>query len=876
MSDITIIGARRATLLQIEAVLRDWVALEIIGPVRVVDVDALQRDDGRIPATVLTATGSSVEVLQDGITASVNELGRLCLVSFAADDDHVVTQAQAVTLMGALISSMPQASKVQAHVYAGSAQDNWRRTVTPLLGWHNVVISPEDSPSPGQGSSPLSPSHDDPRWITHVVGSLCALLGLWQGQAGGVLDNRQAPAGEQFVPVRVYSRSLSAQAVERALYARLLDVGQAYPAPRVDSTSAVVAPDEAAVAVGMADTLLAKHSDVLPHARVCAPPVAKHNLDFMMALREFFGFLINTLRNLPRRTAEELIARTKQGVARGVENVVFGGAQDAGFAVVVKGVRADGSPASWADFERGIDAVVQRSSPGVELSSPPQTPELWTDFADAGMTLLDAGRRSGDLPPVMQGAQRAIVATTSRVAPAQEDTFELPHMMAAFLPGWTLEVADDIGAGRLSQKLDELKQTNPSLAHETNAEQQRLRSWRARATQSYVGRLGVRLGGAHRQLVDEIAALDAGIAALSQQAPEDDIANDQEALARQMKYLTLGSFVGLGLFGALTGLSRVAMWLGVLLMVVTVVSWVVGCTMLYLKKQGRLYAYLHRIAQSATDLETAKRHRLEALEDLRRISRVYRQYLDWARAFGAFVHAPLGRAVDAARVGLHVGQGLPRSISIGTAMPAPDAIDEVSNGWRSTLFEAGWLADCWTEFLTDVPPGLGDLKYAISADAGELLADRNLDGQGPTLTRWSHAAAQEAAFRGPSHRFVTKVKGLTLTDDAARAHLLSVVEVPDRHSGAVTTQTRSQFLAGLDHNYPHTPMQFLDGAFSPQAQSITVRNVQESILQEQFDGLTLATVLVQLGDAHPVTDLRGTPRDERDDGPVEPQHVPFV
>ncbi len=875
MSDITIIAARRPVLLQLEAVLRDWVALGIIRQVRVVDVDTLRADDAIVPARLLTATGSSVEILQEGLTAGMVDVGRLCIVSFAHSDDLVVGMSQASTLMSVLTTSLPQARKVLAHAYAGSARDEWRQAVTPLLGWHNVVISPEDSPSPNQGSAPLEPSADDPRWATHVVGTLCALLGLWKGQTAGVLDTRQAPSGEQFVPVRAYSRSLSAERVEEALYARLLDVNRAYPAPRVDTTTAVVVPDEGAVAIGMADALLAAHRDVLPQPRVPGRAVAKVDLDFMTALRQFFGFLLNALRGLPRRTAETLIHGAKARVAGAVDALVFGGAQDAGFAVVVKGVRADGSPSTWAEFERGVDAVLSRTSPGVELPAVPNTPRLWTDFADAGMTLLDAGHRSAELPPVTQGTQRAIITTTSKVAPAQDNTFDLPHRLAAFLPGWSLEVADDIGAGRLAEKLDDLKRSNQALAHEINAEQQRLRAWRAEAGQTYVGRLGVQLGSAHRHLIAEISELDARIAALGQPGPEEDIAKDQKALARLMTFFSIGSFAVLVAFGVLTGLSKLTALVGVVLMVVTAVSWAIGCTLMYLKKQGRLYAYLHRIDQAASDLETAQRHRLEALADLRRISRVYRQYLDWARAFGAFVHTPLGRVGNQSHKGLHVGQGLPRSISIGTAVPAQEAIDDVSNSWRSTLFEVGWLSDCWSEFLADVPPGLGDLKYAIAADAGELLADRNLDGSGSTLTRWSLAVASAAADRAPSQRFAAKVTSLTRTDDAARDRLLSLVEVPDRQTGAVSTQSRRDFAAGLDRDYAGIPMMFLDSVFSPQALSITARNVHETVLQEEYDGLTLATVLVQLGDAQPVTALRGSAPRARTEGMLDAPNKPY-
>ena len=192
------------------------------------------------------------------------------------------------------------------------------------------------------------------------------------------------------------------------------------------------------------------------------------------------------------------------------------------------------------------------------------------------------------------------------------------------------------------------------------------------------------------------------------------------------------------------------------------------------------------------------------------------------------MHTPLGRVGNQSHKGLHVGQGLPRSISIGTAVPAQEAIDDVSNSWRSTLFEVGWLS-----------------------------------------------VASAAADRAPSQRFAAKVTSLTRTDDAARDRLLSLVEVPDRQTGAVSTQSRRDFAAGLDRDYAGIPMMFLDSVFSPQALSITARNVHETVLQEEYDGLTLATVLVQLGDAQPVTALRGSAPRARTEGMLDAPNKPY-
>ncbi|WP_370891516.1 hypothetical protein [Janibacter sp. GXQ6167] len=852
MSEIVIIAARRPVAVEFTAILRDWSALQLIERTLVVDLDAGDVADPRRPVVVIESGVIQTGLLQELLTEDSYARARLCVVSRIDEPTSAVPHGLLSSILNEVRVSLPTAALVQAHVLTGGPNDAWGDVVEPLPGWHTLALSPEQSSAPDQGAAPLFRSAADPRWLLHVVGSVCTLLGQWRGQDGSVLDDRSAPSGGAIVPFRAFSRSLRADAVESVLRARLLDVGARYPAPRVDTTAAVVIDDEEQAAVGMADDLLRKHYDVLPRQRIFPKRPPAERIGVFEALKQFFRFLLNALKNAPRHLADSLVRATAAKTAGAVQSVVFGGA-DAGFTVVVKGVRSDGSLASWSEFESGLESVMERSAPSAQMAAPPQKQELWQDFVGAGMTLLDAGRRgSDDLGPRMVGAQRAVIVTTDRVAPAAKERFTLPAHIASHLPSWELEVGDDIAGWRLFERLVALRTSHPHLATDITAQLQRLKAWSAESRSTYVGRVGHRFGESFRATISEVDELNRKIEALQASAGlPDELGEQQERLARRVRlfsvisWLFVALFLGLAVGGVITWLWSIA------LMFLSVLTWIVGGTLIYMRGQAQLFRYLHRRGQTATELETARQHRLEALEDLRRLSRAYRQYLDWSRAFRAFVHAPLGRVQAEAVPELLAGQGMPRNFGLGEAVPDPEVVEEVANRWKDRLFRTEWLSGCWSEFQSEYPNELGDLRYALRRQGPSLLLqDPNLDGQGPVLTRWSHAVAKAAERRAPSRDFLARVAELTESDTQDRDRLLDAVRICDHQTGEPVERNRASFVGGLDQVRGDAgPTTFLDVMFSPTKTALDALSVRESISRTQYQGLTMATTVVQLGEA---------------------------
>ena len=853
-SDIVVIAARRPVAVALQAVLHDWMVQGLVTPVAVVDLDSLVAGQQAVPATVLADGLATTTALQQRFAASRVARVRLAVVNVVDEPDSVVDAAQAGQVLGVVRQSVPDVPVLQACINAGSPGAQWAARTLTVYGWHNLAVSPEESLAPARGAAELAQSSSDPRWLLHLVGTLCSLTALWPGQERSPLDDVAAPSGGLVVPVRAFSRSLSSGSVQDALAARLVSVRDRYPTPRVDSAYAVSADDEASTAVGMAQQLLSVHMDVMPRVRHATPQEPARRIGAWEAIRGFLTFAGQSLVSAPGRAIEALNRSVSQAAASAVQNAVFGGA-DSGFAVVVRGVRADGSSATWAEYEQSLDSVIRRVAPNSgELAPVPQKPKLWDDFVAGGLTLLDAGNRSTDMPPRTLGSQRAVVSSTDRVAVDPADTFVLPPNVAAFLPNWEIQAGDDIAVGRLFERLEHLGQSQPHLAQVAGAEANRLREWANRVRDSYAGHLGRTLGDAHRGTILEVQQLTAAVERLSAQpALPAGMGEEQDSLASQVRVMTAVSASLIGIVIALTALSVVT-WPWLILAILAVVGgWAGTGAWLHVRSSARTYAILHQARAATTQLEDAVRHRVEALEDLRRISRAYRQYLDWARVLGAFIHAPLGTPTASAERSLHVGQGLPLNLAIGVAVPDKESVDDVAQRWRGELFRVGWLSEAWGEFRSDLPAALGPLRHALQTDPSLLSSDPSHDGE-PVLTTWSRALAAAAPTRPVSEATAARIVDLTRADAEARDRLLGRVLVRDTQ-GAPRELSRTQFIEGLER----TGVQgsFQGGMFDPAGAVVDIRDVRDTRSREDATGLDVALVVAQFGGAYDASLLAG-------------------
>ncbi|MEP7193216.1 MAG: hypothetical protein ABI903_10155 [Actinomycetota bacterium] len=856
--DVIIFAARRTTSTSLLDIIRDLSALGLLRRIHVVDVDSIREGDLRVPCWIVENGTAWVEILQDNLASSRGvERVRICAVTEAAETVQSVTADEAHSLQGVVRASLSHVSVTPVHAVGVTLQGAPVTEELAWLGWHNVVVAPENSAAPAAGISPIVATDTTLR-KSHLVASLCSLMGVWLDEGGCAFDNRELLPGRMLVASRSYTRHLSATDVEDELLRRLVSMDEGLPVPNSDGSSAWVIEDEVTAVTDMADHLLDKYRHVMPRTREAPRATPPKSIGALTAIKMLFSFLWHALKNAPRAFLDAAVNQISQRAASLVGSTVFG-TGDSEYIVVVKGVRSDGRPASWAEVDDAVaNAASRLGVPRMTEGSNADLSNLWKDFVHAGLTLMDAGNRSSDLPPMTKGGRSAVLGTADRVAPNPADVFEPTASVGGYVKGWRLSSIDVVQSRLLDDELGALAVNQPHLRSIVEKDRARLREWFQPRVQSFTGRVGSTLGRAVRDTRKEIADLVDGLGrAVQAAAVPDAIADEQDRLAKKLRLLILVAVVVVVGIIALVVLGPLSLVIGAIVCVLVVGSWLVSSLLTFMKGQRNLFAMLHRREELNTQIELLRKHLAEAIEDLRRLSRAYRQYLDWSRALGTFVQAPLGSAPPEGGRHLVVGTGLPRNCRIGLARPEQPVIEEVAMLLKQDLFTVGWASGFWDSFVSDVPDELGKDAYRVRADPEVLWSDPGI-ARHSVLTAWSQAVADRGIRAGTSPELRERVSELLSSADSdMTSRLLAQVETRSFGAGDIEPLDYASFIGGLDsvQRVGGSHQAFDRQMFAAAPHTSEPWQVTETWTGEPSHQLSRTVVVIQLSSGFPGYDL---------------------
>jgi hypothetical protein len=876
--DFVVLVMRRSTSVWLVDVLRDWSALGLIGKVCVVDTEALRPGELRLPTTVLEHGTTRGAILQ-GELSTLTRVDRIRVCAFTEIGDEVVgpDPTAALSVVDAVTNALPSTPLVRLHVIGMALQGAALTSELGWIGWHNVAIAPENAQTPSSGIDPIVAQDVGPVRQLHFAAALSSLAGLWSTATVGPLDDRQVSPGTIIFAARTYTRHLSADAVGSELLGRLAGIENGYPVPLFDGASAWVVEDESGAVDDMAARLLEKHAYVLPRPRTQPSRTAPQAIGVMQAIRMFFSFLWQALKNAPRAFLDSAIRRASITVAGVVQSAVFGSG-DSEFAVVVNGMRADGSPASWVEVEESLERLSTRLT-GTSSAGQANTDlsPFWKDFISAGLTLLDAGSRSGDLPPRMNGSRRGIITNGARVAPDPAETYATPENIAAYLNQDVVVPPYDVaGARQLWARMEVVAQRQPHVAGQIGAAKDELRAWGGRVEQTYTGRVGLRLAEGIRSTRSEVQELTKALqdAEAAAEVP-DAIEEQQRQLAKKLRVhflvAVLLAVVAVVLAVVLAPLIAIAL-------PIIIAGWLFSSVRTFMRGQTELFALLHRRRELATQLDTLRRHLIEAIEDLRRVTRAYRQYQDWTAALGGFIRSPLGRPAIRQDADLLLGSGFPRNHRFGSARPDGYVLDEVAGRMRRDIFGVGWLSGAWELFLADVPRSMGPNAFRVEEDLDLLFADPGVARES-LLTDWSRAVSGRTDWKGTAEALRGRVDGvLTGAGSDLTPRLLAQVETRNA-VGTVEKIRYEDFINGLDRAGDGIGHQAFSRAMWGPAVNDDATTVASTQVQTTSAGLGLTLVVTQVSNGVMAVNLSGSappapspwdasPLDRADDGPL--------
>lgn len=804
-----------------------------------------------VPTVALIENGSASDVsLSSLVTDRRISLLRICsLVPAIGDDKRLPVQAElAVTTALASTTGAAHIVRIRA-ILCGSAGISRTTSDLAVGGWHNVIVSPEDSRGPDFGRVPLSAEPDSVELGRYAGPALAGLVGIWSDMHHTPLDDAPVLPGQVVRLMRSYYRKLEADDVEAALRSEILAQNGSLPLPNDQRTQILYVQDPGLAAHTMADALWRKHHAVLQGPRMPYPSEEVEQIGAWAAIKMFLGFLWASIRNAPAAWYNRIVGEVSGLVAISVQNAVFTQAP-AAYEVLVRGRRSDGQRASWAEIGNASDRLTAvlgipsgTHNAGTDLSA------LWQDYTGAALTLADAGARTADLPPVQVGAARGVIRRSAEVVPGPGDRFtNLPGVVAAAVESDGVDATNVLGTADLRSSLNDL-QRDPMHGLAAGSTLSSLDEWQRKHSRSFGVAVGSQLASAFHARLNEIQQLLEKMR--TAQRPPEQPASANLGLARWVQVLTVVWLLITAGFIYLTVKGYVDWWVTVLVVLVALVTIVLGLGFSFISIQRRMFALLHQRRAVIGMQEVDRQNFQSALQDFARLTQAYQQFLSWSRVIGGFLAAPLGPENARHHSSLHIEHGMPMSTAVAVAQPTPADLTSAADHLRRDLFRPGWLTQSWEDLIARAAP-VAPAPGNSSMISSPVWSDRGLDSGSP-LDRFSTAmytgtltsSGADVVWRNAVARLTGPMS--TLVDQ-----LLSTVQIVGG-----PTSSAQEFLAGIDR--PTQPSGTFPGTIlTDTAVTGAVARVAVDYRQPQRFGLGIICAATQLSEAFHVDNLATT------------------
>ncbi|HIT76947.1 MAG TPA: hypothetical protein IAA98_15320 [Candidatus Avipropionibacterium avicola] len=857
-SALTVLLAAPGTMNAVRDALTDWSAVGLVQPFLWIDssgvqphhVPALGIADGRPHGTTVQHALSGTRYARIRICSLVPLLG--------ANDDPATTPVDAAVeaQIAQLVLANAQA-KVELVRCLVARPDAAPRSEVAREGWHNILISPEDSRGPGLGRTVFT-EDDDP---LHVAGpaaaAIAGLTGLWTGIGEAPLDDVSPPPGRTVRLARTFTRGFTAAEVEQQVRAGVLTTEDGLPAPRQQSAMSVHAEDVPAATSAMASALWHKHRSILRGPRATAAPETAQEIGGGQAFKMFMGFLWNSLKGSPTRWYTGVVHAVSSATAKVTHEMVFGAAPSS-YAVVVGGVRADGNPAGWEDLALASSQMSEALNQGQhQQAAPADLSTVMKDYVAGAMTLADGGDHAHGMPPIQIGPDRAVLRDPSDCAPGPQDNLQIPTHLVDQVGYPSLHPSDLLGTQMARARLGEASR-NQHLAVEADRVDAEIQGWQQRFARSYPVQVGNTLVRQIQSTAGEVRSLLNNIQSAAE-VPDlsGEIQAKQRSLALAMR-IVLGAFLvflAADIVVAVKDLILVkhAVWIGIGLLLL----WLIVTGAMFFTGQRALFGELHRRRVAAGQAEVNRENLRHASNDLKRLTETYGHYLVWSRIAGAAIAQPFGPAPQVAPDPEPISAGLPMATRFGVAEVQPDQVSRAVVTIRRDLYRIGWMTVPWEQLLAEAGARIGPDGYEVSERPDRLFG--MAPGPQSLLSRWADVLEHQGTGTTSGNQIWQYVLG---TFDGPQAELkeslVTQVRVGAGGPRGVTSQPMADFMANVDlaGQAGQVGPQSFDGAVL----SVGARMGSRTAVTQQWSrgsgsGLARTVVLVQLGDGFPDYEL---------------------
>lgn len=621
----------------------------------------------------------------------------------------------------------------------------------------NLVISPTDQALPVGTAAPvaahLASGEANSSFADIAAQNLCTIGGAWRFLASGPLDDlRQTSYAGGVQVVRTFVRTLDLedptdQVIEEALQR---SGGTGVPGWPVPSSGVPLVPafPPGRASAEAADQICGQFADTVDLVRMQpAAPRARTKLGLWAALKMFLRYLVQGARSAPRVALDTAVMRASNAASTAMTRVIFGNASE--FEVTVGRPRQ--RPISDPEvLQHTLLKAVQISDPNAAFM-PPSTRDLWHDYLQVGVALVDGSAMPPSHTRPQVGDARAVLTDPADVVVAAD----YPQIV---IPGKVVNERADIelDAGdplRVCLQLDLLKLKLASLTETSDdgaaapngqppenlgkpgaasgvpnppagpsveldpetpgpdggetvdpvAEQrgkeieevQRhlglLEEWIRETREPYTWQVGMRIARSveesERLLLQATSELES---ATRPPPPVDGISRKRVFTPIGIGVAALACCIGLAIWGAISWNVAVPVGVGALLLGV-----LVGFVN-YVRDARREFRLVHAYRESFERLEEAARAFRHYAQETLRLSSVYWQYKQWTPIIAGLLHDPFAGTYE------RPAQGTPmivrdssRGTRSGVAVPDPARLESLTHDARRRIFTTGWALRCW-------------------------------------------------------------------------------------------------------------------------------------------------------------------------------------
>lgn len=567
----------------------------------------------------------------------------------------------------------------------------WTDDLRAWPGWDTLVAAPETAPTITNPGLPIFSDTTDPAAVAdlaaHAAAFAASVVGLWTGANTSPFDDTDLT--DDIRLGRSNHRRMDASAIADRVREAVLNIRTLR--------------DPKALATSSSEELDRRVRELRGMINLAEPPKMparpkQTEISLGKLLKMFFSFMFTAMLRAPGDAVKGLVHRTKAGVAATMQRSLLGA--ESGLILNVGGVTAEDGGQQALHREEGLERVAQAVSqlPGVTMpggGAAVSQRHFWSSTFDNAFALLSGSRQASADFFLFDGEPRYF--PPERIAPRLPRPWLPSGGILVGIPREGIE-ANDVVAVRFTQrelaKRSDDEQSGWRSGADGNA--RTLAAFAAPWAESFAGRLGGMItdGLEHheKQLRDLLDS--AKVAARSDTSSAEEVAKKLGFFARIATLVML-----LLLVLAVVLYVTVLPGLSLLLVIpVIVVVWLIAMFARFWQSSKLLFQLQHRAQAADYEYDRLLALLPVAVENTRRMARLYSQYLLWSRALSGFLTSPFGRAVDREEEFLGMVGAMPKTVSCGVYEVADDGAAHSAAG-RISLTTGYSIAALWQDFV---------------------------------------------------------------------------------------------------------------------------------------------------------------------------------